>query len=118
MPFQLAAAERAHFEREGWVGPFPLLSASEAHALEPELARCFALTRGYYYPPDVAPGDSFYTDASWFQSLHTLSPAIAAVGRPHLDLGLERIDSVPQIQHLCLEGGKIDFGVDAAEIGC
>lgn len=92
MPFQLAAAERAHFEREGWVGPFPLLPAGEAHALEPELARCFALTRGYYYPPDVAPGDSFYADASWFQSLHTLSPAIAAVGRrPEV---LDRVESL------------------------
>jgi non-heme Fe2+,alpha-ketoglutarate-dependent halogenase len=77
----LTADERARFARDGWVGPFPLLASDEAHALEPELARCFARTRGYFYPSDVRPGDVFYQDALWFQSLHALSPAIAAVGR-------------------------------------
>jgi non-heme Fe2+,alpha-ketoglutarate-dependent halogenase len=77
----LTADERARFARDGWVGPFRLLEPGEARALAPELARCFTRTRGYFYPTGVRPGDVFYDDAIWFQSLHTLSPAIAAVGR-------------------------------------
>jgi len=79
--WRLSEAEREHFEREGWVGPFRLFEPAEARALEPELARCFAQTRGYFYPPDVEPGDSYYGEMPWFQSLHTLSFRLAEVGR-------------------------------------
>jgi non-heme Fe2+,alpha-ketoglutarate-dependent halogenase len=80
-PITLSQDELAHFEREGWAGPFSLLSPEEAQGLEPELRSCFARTRGYFYPPGVEEGDSFYSGAAWFQSLHTLSPRLAAVGR-------------------------------------
>lgn len=78
---RLSDSELDRFERDGWVGPFPLLEASEARALEPELARCFGASRGYFYPTDVRDGDCYYADTHWFQSLHTLSPAIADAGR-------------------------------------
>jgi len=78
---RLTGPEIEHFEREGWVGPFPLLEPAAARALEPELARCFAASRGYFYPPDVREGDCYYADSPWFQSLHTLSPQLASVGR-------------------------------------
>lgn len=77
----LTPEEVSRFHEEGWLGPYPLLEPSEARALEPELARCFSQTRGYFYPKDVREGDRYYEDRAWFQSLHTLSPALAGVGR-------------------------------------
>jgi hypothetical protein len=91
-PIALSPDELVRFEREGWVGPFPLLDSEEAQRLEPELKRCFVRTRGYFYPPDVVQGDSFYSDNFWFQSLHTLSPRLAEVGRrPEL---LDRVEQL------------------------
>ncbi len=43
---------------------------------------------------------------------------VLAFARAHLDLGLERVDSIPQLQHIGFECGQVDPGVDAAEIGC
>ena len=79
--FRLGAAELDHFEHQGWVGPFPLLEAGEARALEPELARCCGESRGDVYPAAVRDGACYYADTPWFQSLHTLSPSLAKVGR-------------------------------------
>ncbi|MCH2170269.1 phytanoyl-CoA dioxygenase family protein [Myxococcota bacterium] len=90
--FQLSEAELDHFEREGWVGPFPLLGTEDARALEPELARHFQASRGYFYPADVREGDCYYEDSLWFQSLHTMSAALASIGRrPEL---LDRIEQL------------------------
>lgn len=103
--FELDADELERFERDGWLGPYPLLAPNEAHALEPELARCFAKTRGYFYPPDVREGDRYYDNHSWFQSLHALSATLAAVGRRP-----EIVDRVSQlIGEDILQWGGIRF---------
>jgi hypothetical protein len=84
--YELTSEERERFERDGWIGPYPLLRESEAQALAPHLKRAFGETRGYYYPdrPELerfyAEGGSHYEDTPWFQSLHALSPELLAVG--------------------------------------
>ena len=83
----LSASERQRFERDGWLGPFPLLSLSEARSLAPALQRAFDQTRGYHYPDRdelarfYAAGGSYYEETPWFQSLHALSPRLREVGR-------------------------------------
>ena len=87
MNYRLTPDERRHFEREGWIGPYPLLSKRDARALAPELQRAYDQTRGYFYPDRetlerfYAAGGSYYEDTPWFQSLHALSPRLLEVGR-------------------------------------
>jgi len=87
MPHLLTTEERERFERDGWIGPYPLLPAREARALAPELRRAYDRTRGFYYPERevlerfYAEGGSYYDDTPWFQSLHALSPRLLEVGR-------------------------------------
>jgi hypothetical protein len=85
--FLLTPEERQRFERDGWIGPYPLLPAAEARALAPELQRAYDRTRGFFYPPRAelerfyAEGGSYYEDTPWFQSLHALSPRLLELGR-------------------------------------
>jgi hypothetical protein len=85
--FLLTREERQRFERDGWIGPFPLLPADAARALAPELQRAYDRTRGFFYPPRAelerfyAEGGSYYEDTPWFQSLHALSPRLLDLGR-------------------------------------
>lgn len=83
--YSLSADEKRQFDEQGWIGPFPLLSAGEAAALAPELDRAHGLTRGMFYPEQIEPGKSYYRDMPWFQSLHALSPLVAEIGmRPEI----------------------------------
>lgn len=79
--FSLTEQQLEQFKTQGWVGPFPFLSDEETCLLKTELRRCFNLSRGFFYPEQVEPGVSYYNDMPWFQSLHSLSPKIRAVGR-------------------------------------
>jgi hypothetical protein len=87
MSYTLSAAEHERFSREGWIGPYPLMSQREAHEFAPELQRAFDQTLGFHYPDRVelerfqAAGGSYYQDRPWFQSLHALSPRLLDVGR-------------------------------------
>ena len=95
--FQLCEDELLRFEREGWIGPFPLLAADEARALAPELRRAFDRTRGYHYPDReelarfYAEHHSYYEEEPWFQSLHALSPRLRGIkDKRELDIIVER----------------------------
>lgn len=92
MTFALSPDELAHFETEGWAGPFPLLPASAARPLAAELRACHALTRGYFYPDTLDAGRSYYREEHWFQSLHSLSPRVASLGQR-----AEIVDRVAQL---------------------
>lgn len=87
MSFELSSDERQRFERDGWIGPYPLLPAREARALAPILQSAFEQTRGYHYADREeiqrfqAAGGSYYADTPWFQSLHALSPRLLGVAR-------------------------------------
>lgn len=87
MSFELSPGERERFERDGWIGPYPLLSSADARALAPELQRAFGSTRGYHYPDRdelarfYAAGGSYYEATPWFQSLHAVSPRLCEVAR-------------------------------------
>jgi len=86
-PHLLTPEDHERFARDGWIGPFPLLSAEAARRLAPELRRAFDQTRGYFYAQRdelerfYANGGSYYADAPWFQSLHALSPRLLEVAR-------------------------------------
>ena len=103
--------EIARFEHEGWVGPFDLLSEEQCADLGPELERCFAQTRGYFYPDRIEPGRSYYDKTPWFQSLHALSPMISSIGQRR-----EIVDRVTQLlgEDVLLWGG-IRFGQGPGE---
>lgn len=79
--FRLSKEQLEQFRTQGWAGPFPLLSEDQTRVLKTELHRCFNQTRGFFYPEQVEPGLSYYEDIPWFQSLHSLSPIIRAVGQ-------------------------------------
>ncbi len=94
----LTEEEQQRFDIDGWVGPYSLLSAEEAHALAPLLQQAYDQTRGFFYPERetlatfYADGGSYYQDSPWFQSLHALSPQLLEVGkRPEI---VERIASL------------------------
>jgi hypothetical protein len=85
--FTLSPAELHRFAQDGWIGPYRLMSQSDARALVPELQRAFDQTLGFHYPDRrelerfQAAGGSYYQDRPWFQSLHALSPQLLEVGR-------------------------------------
>ncbi len=90
--FSLTDSELKQFRDQGWIGPFKLLSESEAAQLVPELERCHAKTRGMFYPEKIEPGKSYYKNTPWFQSLHALSPTISEIAqRPEI------VDRVAQL---------------------
>jgi ectoine hydroxylase-related dioxygenase (phytanoyl-CoA dioxygenase family) len=69
----LNAAEQGRFERDGWVGPYPLLDAAE-------VARACEL-RGRVIPRITQPnrlaqatGPQAFEDRPWFKSMHAVVP--------------------------------------------
>lgn len=73
----LDAAERAHFAEKGWVGPFPLLPASEAQDVA-DVARRHA--RDFTYPPDFGEPELF-ARRPWFKSMHAYLPEVFEISR-------------------------------------
>jgi hypothetical protein len=106
--FKLTDQELEQFVVQGWAGPFSLFEKVEANSLAPALMRCFRQPRGFYYPEHIEPGKSYYSDTPWFQSLHSLSSEIRAVGQcPEIIARVGQIlgDNVMQWASICFPQG-------------